>query len=178
MVTVGRGQRNPGEMAATCSIQRPPASLAWRPSFGRRRRGRGLPSAHKVRTDMTTPLPLGAAFRHIQVPAPWGVTVPQRRIPLQTQACEGIRFSQPMKDIGGKRTERNVGPAPSLVDFKTVYEFIMARFSPAPHPRTVQAWLKDARVRSTKRNTRARRGGGRKWYVLADVERFIESLVK
>lgn len=72
----------------------------------------------------------------------------------------------------------NHATTPALVDFKTIYDLIRVRFSPVPHPRTIQAWLKDARVRTTKRNNRARRGGGRKWYVLADVERFIEGLTK
>lgn len=92
---------------------------------------------------------------------------------------EDFRFFELMDHfIKISKRENAHAATAAMVDFKTVYNIIKTRFLPAPHPRTVQAWLKDARVRTTKRNLGARRGGGRKWYVVADVERFIERLTK
>lgn len=52
-------------------------------------------------------------------------------------------------------------------------------FQPAPHPRTVQAWLRKAGVRTTTPRKRdPRRAGGRRWYLHTDVQRFIATLAK
>lgn len=77
-----------------------------------------------------------------------------------------------------KNQESTSNRTPLLVDFNTVYKYVGERFSPVPHRRTVMAWLKDSRVRSTKRNPHAVRGGGRRWFVLADVQTLIERMCK
>ena len=65
---------------------------------------------------------------------------------------------------------------PAFGDFNFVYAKFAERYWPLPKPRTVQGWLRDAGVRTTKRNRKAKRGGGRIWYHLGDVQEFLESL--
>lgn len=65
-----------------------------------------------------------------------------------------------------------------LVSFDIAYERVTRDFQPKPHRRTVMAWLKTWKVRSTKRNPAAAHGGGRKYFAESDIERALAKLLK
>lgn len=65
-----------------------------------------------------------------------------------------------------------------MLDFEAIYKMFTDRFDPAPHRRTIQAWLRKAGVRTTSPRKRdPRRGGGKRWYLRSDVNRMFGNFV-
>jgi hypothetical protein len=83
-----------------------------------------------------------------------------------------------MKSIITKAKQPTAEDSATMLDFEAIYKMFTDRFDPAPHRRTIQAWLRKAGVRTTSPRKRdPRRGGGKRWYLRSDVNRMFGNFV-